>query len=414
MLAKDESSPPEALEKKHAYHGVHSRHDSSSEISDEILYHPHTLTALLVSLAWLFYAAIRSNNEDTETSVKLGISAAICCFVFIGMIQFRDGPFLRPSVPFWRAILALSVLYQLLLVFMLFMNKDDARQFMTYYDPDLGKPLPERSYADCCDLTWDNIKNQLDIFVAAHAFGWYGKALILRDNWLCWILSITFETLEYSLEHQLNNFAECWWDHWVLDVLLCNWIGIYFGMKTCQYFEMKQYSWVEFRQIKSLKGKAKRAVQQFTPHDWTRFEYKATSSVKNYFGTLFLIAVFLQCELNCFYLKYLLWVPPEHALNTYRLILLFLFALPGARDMYQYISDKNTRRLGVHAWLLIANIMTETLICLKFAENEFTTPAPMAIKIAWSVVFSIILVIFPVWRFIIRPVRKEEHWVKEE
>lgn len=119
-----------------------------------------------------------------------------------------------------------------------------------------------------------------------------------------------------------------------------------------------------FRQIKGLKGKAKRAVQQFTPHDWTRFEWKSTSSPKNYFGviglmivvnipsdllehsswllisgTFFLLFQALQCELNCFYLKYLLWVPPEHPLNTYRLTLMFLFSLPAARDVYQYLMD---------------------------------------------------------------------------
>ncbi|ORZ25888.1 phosphatidyl serine synthase-domain-containing protein [Absidia repens] len=378
-----------------------SPHVKDTENNDE-LFHPHTLTALLILLSWLFYAAI-TNHEDTETSVKLGVLAAICCFVFIGMLQFRDGPFVRPSIPFWRAILSLSVLYQLFLVFMLFLNKKDARQFMTYFDPGLGIELPERSYADNCETSWSNIMNQVDIFVIAHALGWYGKALIIRDYWLCWILSVTFELLEYSLEHQLNNFAECWWDHWILDVFLCNWAGISLGMKTCQYLEVKEYSWVGLRQIKSFSGKAKRAVQQFTPKDWTRFEWKTTSSAKNYFGTIGLMLVFLQCELNCFYLKALLWVPPEHPLNTYRLTLVFLFAIPGARDIYQYISDSNTERLGVHAWVFICNIMTESLICLKFSENEFTVPAPLFVKVSWSIVLSFLFIIFPLWRFIICP-----------
>ena len=39
------------------------------------------------------------------------------------------------------------------------------------------------------------------------------KTLILRDYWLCNVMSIGFELLEYSLEHQLPNFSECWWDH---------------------------------------------------------------------------------------------------------------------------------------------------------------------------------------------------------
>ncbi|CAF5029098.1 unnamed protein product, partial [Rotaria magnacalcarata] len=37
--------------------------------------------------------------------------------------------------------------------------------------------------------------------------------LIVRDYWLCTVTSIGFEILEYSLEHQLPNFSECWWDH---------------------------------------------------------------------------------------------------------------------------------------------------------------------------------------------------------
>ncbi|KAI9478057.1 MAG: phosphatidylserine synthase 2 [Benjaminiella poitrasii] len=375
---------------------------------DEPIFHPHTLTALVVLSALMFYAATRSNYENTADNIKLGILAAIACFVFIGMLQFPDGPFVRPSKPIWRAVLSLSVLYQLFLVFLLFLNKDDARYFMTFFDSSLGIELPERSYADACEVTWDNVMNGMDIFVVAHTVGWFGKALILRDYYFCWIISIAFELCEYSLEHQLNNFAECWWDHWILDVLICNWLGIYAGMKFCQYFSVKQYSWVGFRQIKTLRGKAKRAVQQFTPREWTRYEWKTTSTPKNYFGTVLLLIVFLQCELNCFYLKYLLWVPPEHPLNTYRLILLFLFALPGAREVYQYISDSKTQRMGAHAWLLIFNIMTETLICLKFSENEFHQAAPMVVKVGWSIVFAVLFVIFPLWRFVIHPVKKIE------
>lgn len=39
------------------------------------------------------------------------------------------------------------------------------------------------------------------------------QMLILRDYWLCMVLSILFEIMEYTLEHQLPNFSECWWDH---------------------------------------------------------------------------------------------------------------------------------------------------------------------------------------------------------
>ena len=44
-----------------------------------------------------------------------------------------------------------------------------------------------------------------------------------------------FEFLEYSLEHQLPNFSECWWDHWILDVLICNGGGTVLGLLTLRY-----------------------------------------------------------------------------------------------------------------------------------------------------------------------------------
>lgn len=81
-------------------------------------------------------------------------------------------------------------------------------------DEKLGVALPEKSYAVNCSLTWKNIQDQVnDFFVFCHVAGFFGKALLLRDPWLCWLNSVLFEVLEYSLVHHLPNFAECWWDH---------------------------------------------------------------------------------------------------------------------------------------------------------------------------------------------------------
>lgn len=103
---------------------------------------------------------------------------------------------------------------------------------------------------------------------------------MIRDWWACTIVSVMFECLEYSLEHQLPNFSECWWDHvgagmhpsawglgegraqgppgrgdgaqgpsacllpqWIMDVLVCNGLGIYCGMKTLEWLSLKTYKW---------------------------------------------------------------------------------------------------------------------------------------------------------------------------
>ena len=79
------------------------------------------------------------------------------------------------------------------------------------------------------------LKDKMDGFVANHFIGWYLKVIefwfllyfsffctnffnslktiVLRDSWICLVMSFLFEILEYSLQHQLSNFSECWWDH---------------------------------------------------------------------------------------------------------------------------------------------------------------------------------------------------------
>lgn len=45
----------------------------------------------------------------------------------------------------------------------------------------------------------------------------------------------------------------------------------------------------------------------------------------------FPVGIILLFEVNHFFLKFVLWVPPSNPLNTYRLIILALFALPGIK-----------------------------------------------------------------------------------
>lgn len=95
-----------------------------------------------------------------------------------------------------------------------------------------------------------------------------------------------------SLSLSLLPF-QCWWDHWILDLILTNWVGTWLGMKTCEYFEMKHYSWRGVGEIPSYRGKLKRGIQQFTPYSWTKFEWSvSTRTFKNFvavIGLLFLV-----------------------------------------------------------------------------------------------------------------------------
>ncbi|KAJ1762136.1 hypothetical protein LPJ77_005375 [Coemansia sp. RSA 2523] len=373
----------------------------STDPTLEFFYHPRTLSVLVVLLAGFLYVALFVDPSNDMLNTKWGLGALCSVFVVVSIVLFRDGPFIRPHPAFWRGVLALNVLYEMFLVFLLFQSKQSGRQYMRFFDPNLGVVLPERSYGDNCALTLNNVWDGIDIFVLAHSLGWFGKALIIRNHTMCWIMSITFELMEYSLAHQLPNFNECWWDHWILDVFTCNWLGIYVGMKWCEHFKMKTYTWHGIREIPSLRGKLSRAGAQFTPHDWTVYKWAPTRRFKSLAGFVLFAVLIMLAELNVFYLKSLLWVPPEHPLVIARLSLLFLFSLPSAREYYEYYSNPRCKRMGAHCWMLIVTLLTELLIIVKFARGEFTEPFPRYVVVFWSVVASL-LAAFSVWQFVLK------------
>ncbi|KAF9013052.1 phosphatidylserine synthase 2 [Cyathus striatus] len=392
------------------------KHDTSVEF----FYKPVTLSSLAVALILLAYVATTQDLlEEGQDKRRMGVYAAIAAFLTFSMIQFRDGPFIRPHPAFWRIVLGVNLLYELGLVFLLFQDLKTARVMMTYIDPKLGVPLPEKSYAEDCRLTARNLWNALDIFCIAHTLGWFGKAMILRDYWFCWILSIAFELAEYSLQHQLANFAECWWDHWVLDVLLCNWVGTYLGkhlssltdrntlgMKTCQYFEVKYYEWRGFRQTPGIRPKARRVLSQFSPHDFTAFKWGTATDFTHFITVVALLAVFLAAELNPFYIKSLLWMEPDHPIIIGRLAGVFLCALPAVRELYQYINDpRRAVRMGQHVWLLLATIVTEFLVITKWSKGQFPEPLPVRVRWGWTIA-AILLVLYPTVQFGIPSARR--------
>ena len=71
--------------------------------------------------------------------------------------------------------------------------------------------------------------------------------------------------LQMAFGHLLPNFYECWWDNLILDVLLCNGLGIFTGMMVCRFFEMREHHWESFKNISTRTGRIKRALLQFTP-----------------------------------------------------------------------------------------------------------------------------------------------------
>uniref|UniRef100_A0A6Q2XVK6 Phosphatidylserine synthase n=1 Tax=Esox lucius TaxID=8010 RepID=A0A6Q2XVK6_ESOLU len=371
----------------------------------------HTVTVLFILTCVLVYVTLLEETpQDTTYNTKRGIVASILVFLCFGVTQAKDGPFTRPHPAYWRFWLCVSVVYELFLIFVLFQTVHDGRQFMKSIDPKLGVPLPERDYGGNCLIydpgnttdPWHNIWDKMDGFVPAHFLGWYIKTLVIRDWWMCMIISVMFEFLEYSLEHQLPNFSECWWDHWIMDVLVCNGLGIYAGMKTLGWLSMKPYQWQGLWNIPTYKGKIKRIAFQFTPYSWVKFEWKPASNLRRWLAVLGIIFMFLLAELNTFYLKFVLWMPPEHYLVLLRLVFFVNVGGVAMREIYDFMDDpKFYRKLGQQAWMVAAITVTEFLIVMKYDPETIMLPIPFFVTQCW--ILGILLILcWTLWRFFIR------------
>ncbi|KAJ1345518.1 hypothetical protein KIN20_000072 [Parelaphostrongylus tenuis] len=218
------------------------------DITLDVLYKPHTLTILACFCAFVLYKA------------------------FSGFSHV--GPFIRPHPVLWRIIFGMSVVYMMILQFTLFQTFTDIKRVLSWLDPEgLSKEkLEEKAYGvNCSDITLERIWSHMDVFAVGHFFGWALKALLIRHGIICWYISISWEITEVVFTQLLPNFKECWWDAIILDVLICNGLGIWFGLKVCNFFQMRQFHWESIKDIRSNRGRFKRAVMQFTPESWAEF-----------------------------------------------------------------------------------------------------------------------------------------------
>ncbi|KAF8407739.1 hypothetical protein HHK36_006874 [Tetracentron sinense] len=324
-------------------------------------YRPHTISLLLVGACFLIWVSgaldpENSSSGDLVTSVKRGVLAMIAVFLAYCLLQ-------APSTH-WNSNYPLEEMSFFHRRDEIEEKRDDARQFMKFLHPDLGVELPERSYgADCRIYVPENPTSRFknvyetlfDEFVLAHIFGWWGKAIMIRNQPLLWVLSVGFELMELTFRHMLPNFNECWWDSIILDILICNWFGeipytvflvhalfnysIWAGMHTVRYFDGRTYEWVGISRQPNIIGKVKRTLGQFTPAQWDKDEWHPLLGPWRFIQVLSLCIVFLTVELNTFFLKFCLWIPPQNPVIVYRLILWWLIAIPTIHTLLTDIHD---------------------------------------------------------------------------
>ena len=383
---------------------------SHKEESNSFLSRSHTLTVLiLISILLAYLTIFQVPATENSNNMKRGVIGVILVFIAVASLHMPDGPFLRPHPLLWRTVMGCSVVYLLSLVYLLFQDLDDVRHIVSVLDPSLGRPLPERTYAENCDIytpenqnsSFANVFDKMDVFVFSHFFGWCAKAFMLRDFWILNFLSFLFEIMEYSLEHQFPNFGECWWDHWILDFLLCNGGGICIGMFTLKYLNVKTFKWSSLYNISA--SKSKYSSNQVKPCSGSSFRCEYMEKLYIWLIIWGMVIFFTIVDLNSFYLKAILWLPPNHEINFYRLLLFSFMGSVAIKQVYEYLDGK-VQDFGSQVWITAFIIMVEVIFAVKFGEEIYGVPWPnWVLKVSSGT--AVLWIVYTIFYF--NPFRRE-------
>ncbi len=345
--------------------------------------HPYGVSSFLAFSAISFWLAVYAESADSRTNALRGFYFALLVYLVVMACQLRDSLLIRPHPVFWRIVKALAFLYCFGMVWLMFQNVGDARRWLAFWDPSLGVPLVEQSYAAACDIytpndpvsSFRNISDAVfDVFMLSHLIGWFCKMVMIRDLRVTLAASVLFELYEITFTHMLPNFKECWWDTIILDVVLANGLGIVVGYYFLRFFQCKEYNLLGMHEGR----------------------WKPLVSFRYFVGPLVVLGSLAAIELNAFFLKFILWVPPPHHLNFWRVVFWWLVGCAGTREWYHWTQNPGTP-VGVMISLIFVNAGLETLTCFKFGSDMFPTPMPLAIKYVWLAVFAGMAVFAAVW-----------------
>nr|CCC91488.1 putative phosphatidylserine synthase [Trypanosoma congolense IL3000] len=374
---------------------------------DSVSYRSCSVSVLLVMivalalLTWLRYP-LKSGVTGT---LELGICAAVVSFMAFGSNYLPDSQLVRPHPVFWRLVLASAVLYLVALSFLLPQNLESLRKMFLAYDPSLTRLPEERGYAEDCRISTSEdmfyfMRTTFDVFIFAHISGYFVKTIIVRDWRLVTCMSISFEIVEVSLQHLLPNFKECWWDHILLDIVVCNGAGTLLGVLVLRMFSAREYDWMKCRNVKGRYAYPMKFILHFLPRCFVEYEWNVFLNRKRFLQCCMLLSLFTLNELNTFTLKHMLRIPSKHFLVFGRLVLWGLLAIPAVCEYYIYISGHDSKKkLGPFAWVSLADLFLEVVLVVKLATEGgyFTEPAPLHIALPLRASFLFFIIWFSLY-----------------
>eukprot|EP01064_Diplonema_japonicum_P024529 TRINITY_DN3511_c0_g4_i1.p1 TRINITY_DN3511_c0_g4~~TRINITY_DN3511_c0_g4_i1.p1 ORF type:complete len:364 (+),score=49.69 TRINITY_DN3511_c0_g4_i1:59-1093(+) len=274
-----------------------------------------------------------------------------------------------------KTLVATGLGYAALLMWLVYVGVDAGRAFFIRLDPSLAAGHEERDYAEKCASSTENILDSLDVFILAHSLGYWAKMLILRDIRTVLMVSLIFEHLEVTFQHVLPNFLECWWDHMLLDIAICNALGMLVGWLTLKACGMQMYDW------------------------WAGS--LSSESPKRFLQASLGLGIMLVSELCLFFLKFAMQHPPSHHFVLMRMAFWACASYTCYTEYYRYVVEAGRGFPGIVVFCMLLCFAES---CLVFAFVDIRVP-PAIITTPW-VVFAVLLVVFVITHYMLplRPV----------
>ena len=115
-------------------------------------------------------------------------------------------------------------------------------------------------------------------------------AATCRNREILWFTQILWEVIEIITCYFIPNFGECWWDSIILDIFLCNGLGIEIGLIIADYFNFVRWEWcwlwswpnVKYKTLKFIGLSAQRPVFKLGDLDENGYEIYGCKNRKTY------------------------------------------------------------------------------------------------------------------------------------
>lgn len=74
-------------------------------------------------------------------------------------------------------------------------------------------------------------------------------------------------------------------------------------------------------------------------------------------------------QVNAFFLKFILWIPPLNPLNTLRLLVLFLAALPTAKEYYAFCDESSNTQCAPPLYFGAFHTLIQSVLNLLWGSS---------------------------------------------